>query len=97
MPGGLPLPLHADVEYDVEVVECNLDPSQFVPEVKEEKVTSQALKGDRCFYLHSKMEKSSMDLVLTCQDDEWVKDDHFVHYPGIHCYLEEFVRDEAGQ
>lgn len=29
LPGGAPLPDHADVEYDVEVVEANLDPSQF--------------------------------------------------------------------
>jgi hypothetical protein len=27
--GGLPLPLHADVEYEVEVEECNLDPTKY--------------------------------------------------------------------
>lgn len=38
-----------------------------------------------------------MDLVLTCQDDEWVSDQEFHTFPGIHCYLEEFVRDEPAQ
>ena len=41
-------------------------------------------------YIHSSLEGKE-DLVLTCEDEDWVKDPNFPRRPGVNCYLEERV------
>lgn len=40
---------------------------------------------------------SPQDLVITCEDDEWLKDPNFKKSPGINCYLEEYVKGNENQ
>ena len=35
--------------------------------------------------------------MLTCEDEAWHDDVDFPRYPGIYCYLEEFVRGNSQQ
>merc|ERR1712032_1477530 len=48
--GGEPIPLHSDVDFDIEVVECNRVPE--FTEYKDQPVTTTMQPG-RCMYLHS--------------------------------------------
>ena len=49
LPGGLPLPLHADVEYQLEVIDCNMNPVEPPPEKKKVK---EGMQGNRQMSLH---------------------------------------------
>ena len=44
--GGLPLPLHADVEYEIEILNCNENPVKW-PEVKNKTKEKWGIQGHR--------------------------------------------------
>ena len=52
------------------------------------------MQAHRQMSLHIAKELGGQDLVLCCQDDEYMKSAEFKHWPGIQCYLEEFVKDD---
>lgn len=92
--GGLPLPLHADVEYQLEVLTCNEMPV-------EPKIPPPPLKigfqNNRQMSLHIAKDLGGQDLVLCCQDDEYMTSANFAKWPAIQCYLEEYVKYDKNQ
>jgi hypothetical protein len=62
LPGGLPLPLHADVEYQLEVKDCNMNPVEPKEPPTPKKIGMQA---NRQMSLHIK-KQTGTDLVLCC-------------------------------
>lgn len=67
--GGLPLPLHADVEYELTVENCNMPP---VVEPEKPKPIKVGMQAKRQMSLHIAKDLGAQDLVLTCQDDEYM-------------------------
>ena len=91
--GGLPLPLHADVEYQLEVINCNMDPVA-PPEPKEP--VKVGMQANRQLSLHITKDMG-IDLVLCCQDDDNVASPNFAKWPANQCYLEEYVKHDPHQ
>lgn len=92
--GGLPLPLHADVEYQLEVLNCNEAPVKIPEPPKPKKVGMQA---NRQMSLHIAKDLGATDLVLCCQDDDGMKAPGFKKFPALQCYLEEYVKGDPYQ
>jgi len=93
LPGGLPLPLHADVEYQLEVIDCNMNPVE--PKIEKAPIKA-GLQGNRQMSLHI-TKQTGLDLVLCCQDDENIASAGFAHWPANQCYLEEYVKHDPNQ
>jgi len=100
--GGEPIPLGSDVDFDLEVVECNRVPE--LPDVQE--AQAEAAKGPwtttmqpgKCMYLHSvASDHESTPLVITCENEDKVNDPSFKNFPAAPCYLEEWVKDNKNQ
>jgi hypothetical protein len=68
--GGEPIPYHSDIEFDVEVVECNRIPgkSPFTSALSSQPHTT-TMQPNQCFYLHLESSADTFtDLAFTCQD-----------------------------
>lgn len=87
--GGEMIPLGSDVDFTVEVLECNRTP-EFTKYFEQPVTTS--MQKDQCFYLHSVASEGGQDvpLVLTCENDSEAD-------PALPCYLEEWVKDNKHQ
>ena len=92
--GGLPLPLNADVEYQLEVLNCNEAPVVVPEPPKPKKV---GMQGHRQMSLHIAKDLGAQDLVLTCQDDEGLVSPNFKFFPALQCYLEDYVKGDQNQ
>jgi hypothetical protein len=92
--GGLPLPLHADVEYNIEVLNCNVNPVKTPEPPKPKKV---GMQGNRQMSLHIAKDLGGQDLVLTCQDDDALASKDFAKFPATQCYLEEYIKGDPNQ
>ena len=92
--GGLPLPLHADVEYEIEILNCNENPVKWPEPAKPKKI---GMQGHRQMSLHIAKDLGTQDLVLTCQDDDGMKAPGFEKFPALQCYLEEYIKGDTNQ
>jgi FKBP-type peptidyl-prolyl cis-trans isomerase len=87
--GGEPIPLASDVDFDLEVLDCNIHPT-FTEHVQPVTTTMQP---DQCFYLHNVgSEHTSHDLVLSTEADK--KSDI---WPGKYAIVEHRVYDTKEQ
>ena len=93
--GGEPIPLHSDVDFDFEVVECNRVP-EVKPEPKQPHTTT--MQPGRCMYLHAEASKDeSTPLVITCENEDRIHEPGFNLFPAVPCYLEEWVKENKHQ
>lgn len=93
--GGEPIPLHSDVDFDFEVVECNRVP-EVKPAPKQPKTTT--MQPGRCMYLHAEASKDeSTPLVITCENEDRINEPGFNLFPAVPCYLEEWVKENKHQ
>ena len=93
--GGEPIPLHSDVDFDIEVVECNRVPD-FTEQVVQPKTTT--MQPGRCMYLHSvAAEEEGTPLVITCENEDRITAAGFNYFPAVPCYLEEWVKENKHQ
>lgn len=93
--GGEPIPLHSDVEFDIEVVDCNRVP-EFTQQVDQPHTTT--MQPGRCMYLH--LEESAEEdtpLVLTCENSWRPARPWWRRWPAIPCYVEEWVKENKNQ
>jgi hypothetical protein len=68
--GGEPIPLNTDVNFDIEVVECNHTPT--FTTYNEQPVTT-TMQPDTCMWLHlEEAEHTGNDMVLTVQDGKTI-------------------------
>ena len=70
--GGEPIPLGSDMTFDLEVLDCNIEPT----ETEHVQPVSTTMQPDTCFYLHNVgAEHTSLDLVLSTEaiqtSDKW--------------------------
>ena len=82
------------MEYQLEVLDCNIAPVEEPPKKEPLKVGMQA---KRQMSLHIAKDLGAQDLVLCCQDDEYLKNPNFKHWPGIQCYLEDYIKGDENQ
>ena len=93
--GGEPIPLHSDVDFDIEIVECNRVPD--FTEYKEQPVTTTMQPG-RCMYIHSEAaEEEGTPLVITCENEDRINQPGFNYFPAVPCYLDEWVKENKHQ
>jgi hypothetical protein len=93
--GGEPVPLHSDVDFEIEVVECNRVP-EFTQQVPQPKTTT--MQPGRCMYLHSvASHEEGTPLTMDCESDGKTGDHDFHHFPSVPCYLEEWVKEDKSQ
>lgn len=93
--GGEPIPLNSDMDFEIEIVECNRVP-EFTQHV-EQPVTTTMQPG-RCMYLHSEAaESESTPLVITCENEDRINAPGFNYFPAVPCYLEEWVKENQHQ
>jgi hypothetical protein len=86
------IPKNSDVDFDFEVVDCNVAPTRDDPSKNLQPVTT-TMQPDSCFYLHLiEGDSTGLDLVLSTQADNIN-----ANYPGKWAMLEEFVRDDDAQ
>jgi hypothetical protein len=88
--GGDPIPLGSDINFEVEVIECNRTPefTEFHP-----KVVTTTMQPGRCMYLHQvESDDTYLNLVLSTQDDQYSK-----VWPAKYAMLETKVVDESAQ
>lgn len=86
------IPKNSDVDFDFEVVDCNVAPKRADPTKNIQPKTS-TLQPDSCFYLHLiESDSTGLDLVLSTQADNISEE-----MPGKWTMLEEFVRDDDAQ
>jgi len=89
------IPLGSDVDFDIEVVECNRTPD-FTEQVAQPVTTT--MQPGRCMYLHSvASNEEETPLVLTCEDEDRIAESDFHTYPSVPCYLEEWVKENKNQ
>ena len=88
--GGEPIPLHSDIKFDIEVVECNRTP-EFTEQIKQPVTTT--LQPKQCFYFHlDKSEGTAYDLVLSADDEIWGW-----WWPAKYAKIEHKVVDDPSQ
>lgn len=93
--GGEPIPLHSDVDFDIEVIDCNRVPK--IPDYSEEPHTTTMQPG-RCMYFHSvASQEEGTPLVIDCENEDRVNSYWFSYYPAVNCYLEEWVKETKSQ
>jgi hypothetical protein len=86
------IPKNSDIDFDFEVVDCNIPPVKADPTKYLQPVTT-AMQPDSCFYLHLiESDSTGIDLVLSTQPDNVS-----ATFPGKWGMLEEFVRDDDAQ
>lgn len=93
--GGEPIPLHSDVEFDIEVVDCNRVP-EFTAQVTQPHTTT--MQPGRCMYIHA--EESAQEdtpLVLDCENTYRPTRTYWRRWPIIPCYLDEWVKENKNQ
>jgi len=68
--GGEPIPLHSDIDFEVEIVDCNRTPDHDKKEEVQPRTTT--MQPDRCMYLHlEEGDHTGYDLVLSTEEDEF--------------------------
>lgn len=86
------IPKNSDVDFDFEVVDCNIAPKRADP-TKNQQPKTTTMQPDSCFYLHLiESDSTGLDLVLSTQPDN-ISDE----MPGKWAMLEEFVKDDDAQ
>lgn len=78
--GGEPIPLGSDIDFEIDIVECNRTPSR-VSQVDQPYTTT--MQPGKCMYLHFSQgeEHTGNDLVMTVEEGEYKKG-------GKHVYLD---------
>lgn len=67
--GGEPIPLNTDVNFDLEIVDCNRTPDYFTDYFNQPKTTT--MQPNKCMWLHlSESEDTGNDMVLTEQEGD---------------------------
>lgn len=90
--GGEPIPLNSDIDFDIEVVECNRTPVWVPPAAQPHTTTMQP---NRCMYIHSDESASeSTPLVLTCEAWYGPAQSWWKYWPSAWCYLDEWVKEK---
>jgi hypothetical protein len=93
--GGEPVPLHSDIDFDIEIVECDRVPQKVE---YNEKPKTTTMQPGRCMYIHSvAAEEESTPLVITCENEDRIDAPGFNYFPAVPCYLDEFVKDNEHQ
>ena len=86
------IPKNSDVDFDFEVVDCNIPP-QRPDTTKYIQPRTTTMQPDSCFYLHLvESDSTGIDLVLSTQADNISEE-----FPGKWAMLEQFVRDDDAQ
>lgn len=86
------VPKGSDVNFDVEVVDCNIAPEAIDPLKYKQPVTT-TMQPDSCMYLHLiESDNTALDLVLSSQANDVSKD-----FPGKWAMLEDKVIDDENQ
>lgn len=68
-----------------------------VVEPEKPKPIKVGMQAKRQMSLHIAKDLGAQDLVLTCQDDEYMNSHQFAHWPGIQCYVEDYVKHDPNQ
>ena len=85
------IPLHSDVDFDIEVVECNRTPTWSLPQ-QTQPVSTTMIPG-KCMYLHALGgDHVNDDLVLSADTN-----DYGAWWPGKYLYVETKVKDDPSQ
>jgi len=93
--GGEPVPLGSDMDFEIEVVECNRVP-EFTEQVAQPVTTT--MQPGRCMYLHSvAAEEEGTPLVITCENEDRISAPGFHYFPAVPCYLDEWVKENPHQ
>lgn len=93
--GGEPIPLHSDMDFDIEIVECNRVP---VREKDETQPVTTTMQPGRCMYFHSEAgEAQGKDLVISCENEDRIDKPGFNRFPVVPCYLDEWVKENKHQ
>jgi len=89
--GGEPIPLGSDVDFELEIVECNRNP-EFTKQTIQPVTTT--MQPNKCMYLHlEEADHTAYELVLSCQDGaDWGS-----WWPAKYCMLEHKVEDDESQ
>ena len=90
--GGEPVPLHSNVNFDIEVVDCSRTPV-WTSQITQPHTTT--MQPNRCMYFHAEESQEEAEpLVLTCEDS-WAGPGQswWSWWPSTWCYLEEFVKN----
>lgn len=94
--GGEPIPLHSDIEFDIEVLQCDRVPDR-LPDTDVQPVTS-TMQPNRCMYIHSEAaEEEFTPLVITCENEDRIHAPGFNLFPVVPCYLDEWVKESKHQ
>jgi FKBP-type peptidyl-prolyl cis-trans isomerase 2 len=97
--GGEPIPLGSDVDFELEVVECNRTPENYLAQAtKYGQPKTTTMQPGRCMYLHSvAAEEEGTPLVITCENEERISAPGFNYFPAVPCYLDEWTKDNKHQ
>ena len=86
------VPKNSDVDFEIEVLKCNIPPQRTPLEYYAQPKTT-TMQPDTCFYLHLvESENTSLDLVLSTQDEDYAD-----WWPGKWGIVEQKVVDDPAQ
>jgi len=88
--GGEPIPLGSDMQFDIEIQDCNVIPTKRAPDTQPR---TTMMQPDQCFYLHlDSSEHTSLDLVLSTEQKR-----HADNWPAKYAMVEHKVVDDLSQ
>lgn len=86
--GGEPIPLHSDIDFELEVEDCNRTPKV---EDEETQPVTTTMQPERCMYLHLvEAEDTAYDLVLSTEEEDFSD-----WWPAKYVMLEQKVVDDS--
>jgi len=96
--GGEPIPLGSDMEFELEVVECNRTPETYMAQAgKYNQPQTTTMQPGRCMYLHAETATEHEPLVITCENEDRITATGFNYFPAVPCYLDEWVKENKHQ
>lgn len=96
--GGEPIPLGSDIEFDLEIIECNRTPETYMAQAgKYGQPQTTTMQPGRCMYLHAETASEHEPLVITCENEDRINAPGFNYFPAVPCYLDEWVKENKHQ
>lgn len=87
--GGEPVPKGSDMYFDLEILECNVQPTHF----EHPQPVTTTMQPDQCFYLHLvESDNTAYDLVLSHEAEQYAS-----FWPAKYSMIEHKVKDDPAQ
>lgn len=89
--GGEEIPIHSDIDFDIEILDCNRTPDHKIKEEVQPRTTT--MQPNSCMYLHlEEGDHTGYDLVLSTEEEDFSE-----FWPAKYAMLEQKVLDDPAQ